>query len=483
MAVRFWRGIVDTDSTKVGNWAATSGGAGGASVPGSGDTITYDSGGDNPCTLFANLAHAGFDMQATFSAKIDLATFNLVGDDGADVTLAGSGEFAAGTATTIALTNGDFDNSAVGTYTRGTSTLSMSGVGNLISTVGKFLLNFTAESGSTIDVTENIQAFGTATINGTLSVATGKTFFSNVDATTVFGASGRLTGLGTYSIETPVGGQGITVFPAGAVVDISVLQFSRPESGDLMIPGTYDAGVVRLHSSSAIGQPFAFELSSGSYVFSGDLEFSNIAAGATIVIDNSINNSNIEILGDVIRTETAGTITYTRGTGTMTLSGTSNQAIDFGGQAIEALTVDKSAGTVTQGDDMSTAAFAGVDGSYDPAGFATAVDGNCDWAAAFGFSGPTEDPLDGSAWTIGGDFTADGQSLFGSAGWTLSVVGSAVASGVGSVAGCDASGGTEIHAVGWTDGGLTTNWEFDAKPPLFQKANLGKSLYNGLVSA
>ena len=43
MAARFWVGGTNTwDSTNTANWSTTSGGAGGASVPGAADDVTID---------------------------------------------------------------------------------------------------------------------------------------------------------------------------------------------------------------------------------------------------------------------------------------------------------------------------------------------------------------------------------------------------------------------------------------------------------
>ena len=70
--------------------------------------------------------------------------------------------------------------------------------------------------------------------------------------------------------------------------------------------------------------------------------------------------------------------------------------------------------------------------------------------------------MNGCTWVIGGQFTADGQTLNATASWVLTVTGTAVASGTGSVKYSNASGGTRIKAgVGpWTDGENNSNWDF-----------------------
>ena len=98
---------------------------------------------------------------------------------------------------------------------------------------------------------------------------------------------------------------------------------------------------------------------------------------------------------------------------------------------------------------------------FDPMGDAFTDIDDCDWPAGSDFDSAA-DCLNGSSWTIGGVFTADGQTLNATAVWYLTVTGLATASGVGSVAWCDASGGTEIDASEgpWDDSGNNLGWNF-----------------------
>lgn len=48
---RYWRGLVSTDWNNSGNWASSSGGAGGAGIPGSSDVVTFDASFVNSCIL------------------------------------------------------------------------------------------------------------------------------------------------------------------------------------------------------------------------------------------------------------------------------------------------------------------------------------------------------------------------------------------------------------------------------------------------
>lgn len=81
MASRFWVGGTGTwDASDTTHWSATTGGAGGASVPGSSDTVTFDgSSGGGTVTVNTNItlssAVPAFTMGA-FTGTIDFATNN-----------------------------------------------------------------------------------------------------------------------------------------------------------------------------------------------------------------------------------------------------------------------------------------------------------------------------------------------------------------------------------------------------------------------
>lgn len=79
MASRFWVGGTGTwDSSTTTNWAATTGGAGGQSVPGSGDTVTFDgsSGGGTVTVNFGGLITIQSLTFGAFTGTIDFATNN-----------------------------------------------------------------------------------------------------------------------------------------------------------------------------------------------------------------------------------------------------------------------------------------------------------------------------------------------------------------------------------------------------------------------
>lgn len=75
MAARFWVGGTGTwDASTTTNWAASSGGAGGETVPGSGDTVTFDgSSGGGTVTVNTTVNVTSITMGA-FTGTLDFAT-------------------------------------------------------------------------------------------------------------------------------------------------------------------------------------------------------------------------------------------------------------------------------------------------------------------------------------------------------------------------------------------------------------------------
>lgn len=451
MAERYWDGGTSTDHADVNNWSDTDGGGTPASsVPGTGDHAHFTTNGDtNPCTLTANWALGDLTILAGYGSKFDMATFNLTMDDGGNITLNGAGNFDCGTGT-ITLTNGDFDNKDVGTFTRGTSTVVMNGTGNLVGTTANSFHNLTIALGAVITLTEHTLIFGLHNVLGTFSIASSK--YILVGGTTSIGASGKITGSsGTYRVYMPGAGKGITSFAVGGVVDVGELQIDRPHSAAVFAPGTYSPTLLVV--KNVLANPYTFTLSSGDYVFTGNVEFENTDAGGTLTIANDTNDPNITIQGDVIFTETAGTITYTKGDGTITASGGSAQDWDWGDQTLEDIVVAKSAGTLTFSGAWTADSYTQTTSSVDVNGQTLETTG--DWQMT---GGAAADP-GGSAITVGGTFRAGGVDLDGGSGWTLDVTGKAEVRGL-SVAHCDASGGSAVHALACKDAGNNTNLVF-----------------------
>ncbi len=250
-------------------------------------------------------------------------------------------------------------------------------------------------------------------------------------------------------------------------------------------PGQYGAHHIIFEQGPAATPNKTVKLKAGTYTFKTDptfyigpvhpeLVFRNGGATTTYTIDNS-NDPDLVCLSDIKIDEDTGSITYTKGTGDITLGGFGTPPLfypdiiveyDLGGKNVEAITVDESyhdhihrlTGTA------ACTSFDLVDGKFDFNGQTISTDANFDIAY------PAEVYLIGLAASyinVGGNATLAGQSggpalldLSGSADWFLDVTGTGTATYV-DVAYSDASAGSTINAdINSVNGGHNDNWSF-----------------------
>lgn len=149
MANRYWIGTGNWDTTNTANWSASSGGAGGASVPRSADAVFFDAGSaGGSCTITAVANCAGLDCT------------------GFTGTLAGSSQINC---------FGDFTLVTGMTYTRtGVTSFGGTGTRNVI-TAGKTLYSIIITA-TAVNFNDNVvsiasfqQSAGTVTLNGNLT--------------------------------------------------------------------------------------------------------------------------------------------------------------------------------------------------------------------------------------------------------------------------------------------------------------------------
>ena len=454
-----WQGSISTNHAIAGNWVPSG-------VPATGDDATFTATSQGNCILTANLALASLDMQAAMPDNIDLATFNLTMDPGGNVILdSTTGRFDMGTGT-LSITNGTFDYADVGTIAGLSSTLVFSGTCNWIAKngFGSGINDVTIASGTTtIPVTAAINVWmqGALHIDGELLIASGEDLFNQGTLTTAAGA--HIGGDGIFILVAVPAGKGFTSRGAGTTIDCGEFWIRPGTTSPDLAAGEYDVGLFKFYNPSTGAALLSLD---GSFVFTGDVEFENVNAGGSLTIDNSVNDPDIELQGDLVRDEQAGTITYVAGGGDFSLTGMANQIVDFGGSTIEALTIDKPLGAVTLNGDFTTPTFSGVDvDTFDPNEKTIHVLGDCDFAAAFTIGAFPY--FGGSTWTIDGKFTCHGQTFLADIPWQLNLSEPGIASGVGSIQNCDASGGSPLVALKWTNLGGCTNVIFGG-PPLLE---------------
>ena len=138
MASRFWVGGPGTwDSSTTTNWSATSGGAGGQSVPGSSDDVTFDgsSGGGTVTVNNASLSILSLTMSA-FTGTLDFATNNN------NVTIGGNFVNTGAGTRTLNMGNGTW------TLSSTAAAFNQNGATNLTFNANSSTISFTATTGT-----------------------------------------------------------------------------------------------------------------------------------------------------------------------------------------------------------------------------------------------------------------------------------------------------------------------------------------------
>lgn len=482
MSDRYWLGTTSTDAALAINWGDVSGGGAGASVPVSGDNAIFDSGGNNPCTLTAAVALATLTTVAGYTAKIDLATFDLAMDAAGSITLDGAGEFACGSGT-ISITGGTLDLEDVGTWTPGTATIAFSGTCPWNHQHQARMDSVTVASGAAVTLTvnggSNAWIDTELNVSGTLSIASGDWLLPTQACDVHLNDGAIVNGAGYLYFEWPQDGHGLVTFDAGAVLSAIVIVQTPQGTGEVLAPGTFGGRVKFTASTSR-----TLTLAAGSYDFAGGYEIQNDGGGlltmandtnapsiaaTDVVIDiNSSGGVTIDdsgaavdwdISGDVIDEITgAGGWTWTQGTGDVSLSGSADQDIDFSSlPSVPALQSIKTAGEVTLdaadltlGGDFEAGSLVYNASAIDLDGFDLTL-------SAGSLTVPDTVPITGLAnnWIeVSGDL-----SLTGLVGTPLDLdtvaltVGGSAAVRYATLTDCDASGGAVVVATDSTDAG------------------------------
>lgn len=371
MAERYWDGSTSTDPTDVNNWSDTDGGGTPASsLPGSGDHGHFTANGDgNACTLTAAWTLGQITVEAGYTSKIDLATFNFTVEG--DATLNGGGEFDCGSGDHSV--GGHLDYSSVGTWTYGTAQITLTGTAKNLIQKGYIYdliidgsITRSASSADTLLVYHGLtinqskslaidyvgtyvrNTCATITVNGALSINAGKSMtWVDTDGNFDVGANGSVTGDGSIDFR---GG----TFTNLGTWDIASTDFRRTTT---LGPGTYGGAVLFENDSDA---DHTLTLSAGTIIFNGSgITIDADRVGRTFTVANNANDPTIELHGDLTVSESNGTIAWNKGTGAIDLKGTANQSIDFNGETVEDLDLSSKAdGTLTFTGDWTAVSLA-----------------------------------------------------------------------------------------------------------------------------
>lgn len=310
MASRYWVGGTDNwDNTAGAKWSATSGGAGGASVPASGDDVFFDANsGTGTVTKTTSatcltLNFTGFTGTFTIANGIT----QTVTGSGATVTLGSGMTFTTGTTgelsvrnavanpTTINFNGITIPRLRVGATNTGTHTITANGT---TPTVQNLILN--------------------SVNNGNVNITNQVTYTNSINfasSTTTFGGT-AWTISGTVSID----------FTSGSVFISS--GFTIPNGSTLVLNTScsFTAGTYTFDSGSTLTANLNTVTISGTVTLnSSPVTFYNITTGSTTLTlqsDLNISNNLLISASSVISTITAASSTNINVSGSMTITGT-----------------------------------------------------------------------------------------------------------------------------------------------------------------
>ena len=271
MAARYWVGGAGTwSSANTTNWSATSGGAGGASVPTSADTPIFDANSGSGIVTFTN-----------GGVTVSVITIDNIGIElslGAAILSSGSITLTSGTFTTnnynVTATSFSSNNSNTRTINLGSSTVTLNGTGGGVSFTTSTNLTFNAGTSSII----------CSGSSGIVFNSGGQTFY-NVSFTNVSVSSVSLTQEGTYNNLSFVGRTTAGIYSVILSADQTVNGTLTLTSGSTVVMRTF----VR---SNVIGT--ARTISCAAIVLQ-DIDFRDIAFTGGAV---PVNGSGTRRLGD-----------------------------------------------------------------------------------------------------------------------------------------------------------------------------------------
>lgn len=443
MASRYW--IASTASTwnSTANWSATSGGSGGSSVPTGTDDVTFDGNGTGNCTCDVAITTDALTVLSGYFGTIDLADSSYAHTINGDVVLDGTGGFDLGNATTTLY--GDFDFRDQAGWVDGTSTINLEKDGCQIIGGGSGKAIYKCNINNNAEVPATIGDL--VTCRGDVVLAAGKTLTLNTGGH-FFIVNSTMTVLGV--VDTYAGRLYIT---AGSLVG----------SGSLIGSGKL---VMKSNSSIAftgIGINTEVDPQAGTTMVTGDTKFlKNVTfqtdSGESATFDNT-GNHDLTFAGDIIQNHT-GTFNWLKGGGTITLEGSSTQYLDFNGESVEDIEIDKTAGDVIFEADVTTDSLTLVAGSLGIDSSTITTNGN----VTIGQGTDVYEVGTGSSLVVGGNFAINGTASNPCTfqGVDLDITGTAIARGT-YVTNSDASAGTAVDAtIACFDEGGNTNWTFFA---------------------
>lgn len=357
-AKRYWVAPSTKNWSTSSQWASSSGGAGGAGVPGSSDTAYFDGNGTGNCSINTTVTvyrleiaagYTGTLSQGINSFTIGAGNASLSGGTfsggSANITVSGSltisGTSFTSTSATLTV-SGDFTLSS-GSFTHNSGTVLFNTPNTITGTIGFYKLTFTPGSSGSYVISNTITANSDLTLSGSDSIrlntgtitAKANLIVSNTNTNGGGTATIEVSGSGTQQSITGSATTNAGVLPNLTFTATSATTDSIVSGKNLNVKGTM-----------SIAGSGAITLKTGTIYLQGDLSSSNTSTStggdALLVINGtsaqsmtgsgttgqgrfpniSINKSGALTLNTII--SVAGDWTYTAGT---VIPGTSSVAL------------------------------------------------------------------------------------------------------------------------------------------------------------
>lgn len=390
-AARYWVARGSSNWNNTANWSTTSGGRGGASVPGPTDVVTFDFNGEGNCTidvsvsiqqLTVSLGYFGTITQGAYAVSIAgttaIAGGTFAGGSG-DITVGSTFTLSGGTFTSTSAVLELDGNSAFtgGTFNNNNGTVLYVATGGNTTISGTspafYVLEFAGE-GYTYNITSTGAIMVTGSLNfigsqaytlntGTINVS------GNIDVTnTAAGCKGSalitIDGTGTQLITgSPVAGAGalpqVTINKAAGI--LSLANYPASSNNFTYTAGTINAGTSTWCFTNGSSSPYTIKgtltlnnitfLATASVTFTIPVNTTLTASGDLTIAGTggiTLNTGNIDVHGNLYLTNSA---TTGGGSALITIDGTGSQAVDgtaisIGQDLLPAVTIDKTGGTL-----------------------------------------------------------------------------------------------------------------------------------------
>lgn len=353
MANRYWVAGGSTHNwSDTSNWSTSSGGAGGASVPGVSDDAIFDTNSASyDCTVNTNIDVLSITY-TSYAGTFEASTYTI--------NVAGSVS-ASGSTAIISLSSsswtvgGSFSMRFISaSSTEGTSTLRMTNTTSgswMWKTSGGNFYSITLGPNANITQNRNLVITGAFVLESGATWNCG-TYSPEVRQNTTFtlGADSSITTT-TGEFRLYVDGTGTRTGNATATIGRFATRNSNNGALTTIPIATYTGTFVLNQNAASYNGTWRFE---GDTVIEGNVS-TGMGKATNETIDTATNNASLTFKGNVNITPSQGTVSWSAGTGTITLDNTAAQAINFNGQTVEPVIVsDASTGAITLGADFTT---------------------------------------------------------------------------------------------------------------------------------